>query len=84
MCTADRTENKEDYNDSLYPEAHLIHQTPPSDHNPDTVPVYIVTGGEEEDSAYILNDNNPLSEFDNDKPYIAEDNYNEFALVVIN
>ena len=47
MCTADLTENEEDYDDYLYPVAHLIRQPPPSDHNPDTVPVYIVTGGEE-------------------------------------
>ena len=50
------------------PAAHLIRQPPPSDHNPATVPVSIVTGGEEEDADYILNDNDPLSEFDNDKP----------------
>ena len=46
----------------------MIRQTPPSDHKPDTVPVSIFTGGEEEDDDYILNDNDPLSEFDKDKP----------------
>ena len=44
LCTAELTENEEDYY-SLDPAAHLIRQTPPSDHNPDTVPVSIVTGG---------------------------------------
>ena len=68
LCTSELTKNEEDYNDSLDPAAHLIRQTPPSDHKPDTVPVSIVTGGEEGDSDYILNDNDPLSEFDNDKP----------------
>ena len=68
LCTSELTKNEEDYNDSLDPAAHLIRQTPPSDHKPDTVPVSIVTGGEEGDSDYILNDNDPLSEFDNYKP----------------
>ena len=68
LCTSDLTENEEDYYDSLEPAAHMIRQTPPSDHKPDTVPVSIFTGGEEEDDDYILNDNDPLSEFDNDKP----------------
>ena len=58
------------------PASHLIHQPPPSDHNPDTVSVYIVTGVEEEDADYILNDNDPLSNFDKDKPSRAEDVYN--------
>ena len=51
ICTADFSENKEDYNDSLDPAAHLVLQPPPSDHNPDTVSVSIVTGEEEEMSA---------------------------------
>ena len=47
----------------------MIRQTPPpSHHKPDTLPVSIVTGVEEEDADYILNDNDPLSEFDKDKP----------------
>ena len=49
LCTANLTENEEYYDDYLDPAAHLILQPPPSDHNPDTVPVSIVTGGEEED-----------------------------------
>ena len=61
------------------PAAHLIRQPPPSDHNPDTVTVYIVTGGEEEDADYILNDNDSLSDFDNDKPSRAEEIYNNFS-----
>ena len=59
--------------------AHLIRQPPPSDHNPDTVTVYIVTGGEEEDADYILNNDEPLSDFDCDKPSRSEDIYDEFA-----
>ena len=66
LCTSDLTKNKEGYDNSLDPAAHLIRQPPPSDHNHDTVPVYIVTGGEEEDADYILNDNDLLSEFDHD------------------
>ena len=73
LCTADLAENKEEYNDSLDPSAHLIRHPPPSEHNPDTVPVYIVMGGEEEDADYIFNDNDPLSESDNDKPSISEE-----------
>ena len=61
------------------PAAHLIRQPPPSDHNPATVPVSIVTGGEEEDADYILNGNNPLNEFDYDKPSRAVEIYNEFS-----
>ena len=68
LCIADLTDNKEDYYDSLDPAAHMIRQTPTNDHKPDTVPVSIVTRGEEEDAIYILNDNDPLSEFDNNKP----------------
>ena len=45
LCTSDLTNNKEYYEDSLEPAAHLIFQPPPSDHNPDNVPVSIVTGG---------------------------------------
>ena len=79
LCTADLTENEGYYYDSLYPAAHLIRQTSPSEHNPDTVPVSIVVGVEEEDADYILNDNDPLSEFDNDKPSRSEEIYNEFS-----
>ena len=49
------------------------------DHNPETVTVYIVTGGEEEDVDYILNNYDPLSEFEYDKPFRSEDIYNDFA-----
>ena len=79
LCTTDLTKNEEEYDESLDPAAHLIRQPPPIDHNPDNVPVSIVTGEEEEYDDYILNDNNPLSEFDNDKPYRVEEIYNEFA-----
>ena len=81
LCTADLTKNEEEYDDSLDPSAHLIRHPPPSDHNPDTVPVSIVTGGEEEDSDYILNGNYPLSEFDNSKPSRSGEIYNKFAPV---
>ena len=40
--------------------------------------VSIVTGVEEEDSDYILNNDDPLSEFDYDKPSRAEEIYNDF------
>ena len=53
LYTADLNDNEEDYDNSLDPWANLIRQPPPSDHNPDTVPVSIVTGGEEEDADYI-------------------------------
>ena len=43
------------------------------------MPVYIVTGGEEEDADYFFNDNDSLSEFDYDNPYRAEEIYNEFS-----
>ena len=46
MCTADLTKNEEEYDNSLDPSENMIRQPPPSDHNPDTVLVYIVTGGE--------------------------------------
>ena len=68
MCTAELTKNEEDYVNYLDPAEHLIRQPTPSDHDPDTVPASIFTGGEEEADDYILNDNDPLSEFDNDKP----------------
>ena len=50
LCTDGLTKNEEDYNDSLEPSSRLIRQPTPSDHNPDTVPVSIVMGGEEEDA----------------------------------
>ena len=78
---ADLTENKKDYNDSLDPAAYLIRQSPPSDHNPDTVAVYIVIGVEKENADYIFNNDDPLSGFDYNKPSIAEEIYNEFASV---
>ena len=78
LCTADLTKNEEDYDKYLEPAAHLIRQPPPSDHNPDTVPLSIVTGGEEEYADYILNDNDPLSEFDNGTPSRVEEIYKKF------
>ena len=57
----------------------MIRQPPPSDHNLDTVPVFVVKGVEEEDADYILNNNDPLSDFDCDKPSRAEEIYNKFA-----
>ena len=54
-------------------------RSPPSDHNPDTVPVSIVTGGEEDDVDYILNNDDPLIEFDYYKRYRTEETYNEFV-----
>ena len=36
-------------------------------------------GEEEKDADYILNDNDPLSDFDYDKPSRVADIYNEFA-----
>ena len=50
LFTADLTKNEEEYDNSLDPAAYLILQTPPSDHNHDSVQVSIVTGGEEEDT----------------------------------
>ena len=80
LFTDDLTENEEDYEDSLDLASHLIRQPPPSDHNPENVPVSIVTGGEEEEEAdYIFNNDDPLSEFDYVKPSIAEVIYNEFS-----
>ena len=63
LCTADLTKNEEGYDGYLNPASYLIRQPPPSDHNSDTVSVSIVTGGEEEGDDYILNDNDPLSDF---------------------
>ena len=81
LCTADFTENEKDYDESLDTSAHLIRQPPPRDHNPDTVPLSIVTGVEYEDAGYILNHDDTLSEFYYDKPSRAEEIYNEFAPV---
>ena len=78
MCTADLTEDQSDYDKSLDPAAHLIRKPPPTDHDYDTVPVYIVTGGEQEDADHVLNED-PLGEFDYNKPHQAEEIYNEFA-----
>ena len=50
LYTAELINNEEDYNYSLDPASHLIRQLPPIDHNTETVPVSIVTGGEEEDA----------------------------------
>ena len=61
LYTSDLTKKEEDYDNSLEQAAHLIRHPPPSEHNPDTVPVSIVVGVEEEDADYILNDNDPLS-----------------------
>ena len=79
LCTADITKNEKYYDKSLYPASHLILQLPPSDHNHENVPVSIVTGGEEEDADHILNNYDPLSGFDYNKPSRAEEIYNEFA-----
>ena len=79
LCTANLTENEEYYDNSLELAAHLIRQPPPSDHTPDTVPVYIVTGGEEDDADYIFNNDDLLSAFDYDKPSRGEEIYNEFS-----
>ena len=61
LFTDDLTDNEEDYENFLDPVSHQICQPPFSDHNPDNVPVSIVTGGEEEDADYIFNNYDPLS-----------------------
>ena len=77
ICTENLTEDESDYHESLDPEVHLIRHLTNDEHNSDTVPVYIVTGGEEEGADYILDDT--LGKFDYDQPHKSEEIYKEFA-----
>ena len=77
LCTADLTEDEDDFDNNADPTSHLIRQLPQDrTDDTDTIPVSITTGGEEEDAESILND--PLGEFDYDDPTKAEEIYNEF------
>ena len=80
LCTADLTKYESDYDESLDPSAHLIHNPIPIDHDSDTVPVSIVTEEEDEDSDYVLNED-PLGKFDCYIPHQEDDIHEEFAPV---
>ena len=77
LCTADLTKTESDYDDALDPTEHLIRQLTSDDHDSDNVPVSIVTGGVEEDVAYILDDSDVI-EFEDNQPTRTREIYNEF------
>jgi len=77
LCTADMTEDEDDYNTTDDPTEHLIRPFAPPVPTTVSVPIHREGRGEEEDARYF--DDNPMADLDFGDPARAEEIYNEFG-----